>query len=75
MMRQVQLAARVDSRLKAAVESYCESRGLKMGKFIETAILDKLEELQDIEDVKHIRHEPTRPLSEVVKELKLGGLL
>ena len=71
----VQLATRIDGRIKAAVEKYCEARGLKMNRFIEEALLDKLEELEDAEDIKRIRREPTRPLEEVLDELKKDGLL
>lgn len=46
-----------------------------MNHFIQEALLDRLEELEDIEDLKEIRHEPTRPLSEILKELKLDGKL
>ena len=46
-----------------------------MNRFIEEALLDKLEELEDIEDIKRIRFEPTRPLAEVLKDLKLDGKL
>jgi hypothetical protein len=72
-MRQVQLATRIDSRVKKAVEKLCESRGLKMNRFIEEALLDKLEELEDVEDLKTLLCEPTRPLSEILKDLKLDG--
>ena len=44
-----------------------------MNHFIQEAIIDRLEEFEDIEDLKAIRHEPTRPLSEVLAELKLDG--
>ena len=74
-MAQVQIATRIDSRVKKAVEQLCEARGLKMNRFIEEALLDKLEELEDIDDLKRIRCEPTRPLSEVLKDLKLDGKL
>lgn len=74
-MRKVQLATRVDERVKRAVDFVCASRGLKMNRFVEEALLDKLEELEDIEDLKNIRREPTRPFSEVLKELKLGKKL
>ena len=70
-MALVQLATRVDSRLKRAVEEVCEARGLKMNRFIQDALLDKLEELEDVEDLKAIRFEPTRPWSEVVRDLGL----
>ena len=53
-MALVQLATRIDSRLKRAVEKVCEARGLKMNRFIQDALIDKLE---DIEDLKAIRFE------------------
>ena len=74
-MAQTQLATRVDKRVKQAVEAVCEARGLKMNRFIEDALIDKLEELEDIEDLKAIRCEPTRSLSEVLKDLNLDGKL
>jgi hypothetical protein len=46
-----------------------------MNHFIQEAILDRLGELADVEDLKKIRHETTRPLSEVLAELKLDGSL
>ena len=51
-MSQTQLATRVDERVKRAVEAVCEARGLKMNRFIEEALIDKLEELEDIEELK-----------------------
>ena len=72
-MAQVQLATRIDARVKKALEQVCESRGLKMNRFIEDALIDKLEELEDIEDLKRIRCEPTRPLSAILEDLKLDG--
>jgi len=71
----VQINARIDAELKKALEEYCRSRGIVMNHFIQEAILDRLEELEDAEDLKRIRHEPTRPLSQVLKELKLDGTL
>lgn len=72
-MTRVQMAARIDGRIKKAVSKLCELRGLKMNRFVEEALLDKLEELQDIEDLKTIRREPTRPFEDVLAELKLDG--
>ena len=74
-MRTVQISARIDPALKTAVEEYCRSRGIVMNHFIQEALLDRLEELEDHEDLKKIRHEPTRPLSEILQELKLDGKL
>lgn len=70
-MELAQLATRVDKRVKQAVEEICRARGLKMNRFIEDALIDKLEELEDIEDLKKIRCEPTRPLNEVLRDLSL----
>ena len=75
VVEQVQLATRIDGRVKKAVEKLCESRGLKMNRFIEEALLDKLEELEDVEDLKTLLCEPTRPLSEILKDLKFDGKL
>ncbi|MBP9113144.1 MAG: hypothetical protein KBF88_10070 [Polyangiaceae bacterium] len=74
-MSQTPFSTRVDTRIKAAIEKVCETRGLKIQRFVEDALLDKLEELEDIEDVKRIRFEPTKSLAAVVKKLKLDGKL
>lgn len=74
-MATVQISARVDETLKIALERYCRSRGIVMNHFIQEALLDRLEELEDIEDLQDIRHEPTQPLSEVLKDLRLDGTL
>ena len=72
-METVQISARIDKALKAAIESYCKSRGLIMNHFIQEALLDRLEEMEDIEDLKRIRHDPSRPLVDVLRELDLDG--
>ena len=46
-----------------------------LGPALQEALLDRLEELEDIEDLQHIRREPTRPLAELLAELKLNGTL
>jgi len=74
-MGTVQINARIDERLKKALDEYCRSRGIIMNHFIQEAIFDRLEELEDIEDLKAIRHEPTRPLADVLAELRLDGEL
>ena len=74
-MKQTQLATRINELVKKAVEQVCKTRGLKMNRFIEEALVDKLEELGDIEDLKKIRCEPTKPLSELLRDLKLDGKL
>ena len=69
-MATVQISARINARLKRALDDVCRSRGIVMNHFIQEAILDRLEELEDVDDLKAIRHEPTRPLSEVLAELE-----
>jgi hypothetical protein len=72
-MALAQLATRIDSRVKKAIEKTCKARGLKIGYFVENALIDKLEELDDLEDIKKIRREPTRPLADVIRDLGLDG--
>jgi hypothetical protein len=74
-MASVQLATVVSAKVKKAVEEICKSRGLKMNRFIEEALLDKLEELEDIEDIAVLREESSRPLSAILKDLKADGKL
>ena len=69
-MALVQIATRIDSRLKQAVEEVCTQRGLKIGRFVQDALLDKLEEL---EDLKAIRFEPTKSWTDVLSDLELDG--
>ena len=72
-MDTVQISARINRSLKTAIEGYCKSRGLVMNHFVEEALFDRLEELEDIEELKRIRHESSRPLADVLRELKLDG--
>ncbi len=74
-MAQSQIATRIDSRVKEAIEKTCEERGLKIGRFVEDALIDKLEELVDIEDIKKIRREPTKALADVIQDLGLDGAI
>ena len=74
-MKQEQIATRIDARVKKAVGRVCKARGLKMNRFVEDALLDKLEELEDAEDIKRIRFEPTKRISELIADLKLDGKL
>jgi hypothetical protein len=68
-----QLATKIDENIKAALDAFCEERGLKINKFLEDAILDKLEEFEDVSDLRKLRNESFRPFDEVLKELKANG--
>ena len=70
---QMQLATRIEDKVKKAVEKVCDFRGLKINRFIEDALIDKLEEMADLDDLKRLRREPSRPLSTILKELKSHG--
>jgi len=74
-MKPVQLATKIDEKIKQAMEAVCEQRGLKMNRFLEDAILDKLEELEDIEELQKLRRERKRPFSQLLEELKKSGKL
>lgn len=74
-MSQVQLATKIHKEIKRALVDVCEERGLKINRFIEEAILDKLEEWEDINDIKKLRKESFRPFSQVIQELKTSGKL
>jgi hypothetical protein len=72
-MAQTQIATRIDSRVKKAIDKTCEARGLKISRFVEGTLIDKLEELDDIKDIKKIRRESTRPITDVILDLGLDG--
>ena len=69
-MEQAILTARINKKVKKLADNWCKSQGLVIARFIEEAILDKLEENFDLKEIEILRREPTRPFSEVMKELK-----
>jgi uncharacterized protein (DUF1778 family) len=70
-----QIAVRVDGRLKRAVDEACRARGVKLNRFVQEALMDKLEEIADVEDLPRLRREPTRPLRDLIRDLGLDGEL
>jgi hypothetical protein len=68
-----QIAVRVDGRLKRAVDAACKARGVKITRFVQDALMDKLEEIADVEDLPRLRKEPTRPLRDLIRDLGLDG--
>lgn len=70
-----QIAVRIDGRLKRAVDEACRARGVKLTRFVQEALLDKLEEIADVEDLARLKREPTRPLRDLIRSLGLDGEL
>lgn len=70
-----QLATKIDENIKDALDAFCEERGLKINRFIEDAILDKIEEYEDVSDLKKLRSESFRSFDDVLKDLKKSGKL
>jgi uncharacterized protein (DUF1778 family) len=70
-----QIAVRVDGRLKRAVDEACRARGVKLTRFVQEALLDKLEEIADVEDLPRLKREPSRPLRDLIRSLGLDGEL
>ena len=70
-----QLATKIDEDIKNALDAFCEERGLKINKFLEDAILDKIEEYEDISELRKLRKEKSRPLKDVIADLKASGKL
>ncbi len=74
-MSDAQLATRIDSRIKSALDRICKAKGFKINRFIEEAVLDKLEEMGDYKDLQALRREAFRPLADIIKDLKAHGKL
>ena len=70
-----QLATKIDEDIKNALDAFCDDRGLKINKFLEDAILDKIEEYEDLSDLRKLRKEKSRPLEELISDLKSSGKL
>ena len=70
-----QLATKIDERVKDALDNFCEERGYKINRFVEDAILDKLEEFEDISDLRKLRNESFKDFNVVLSELKKSGKL
>lgn len=74
-MSQKQLATKIDAEVKDSLDKVLERLGMKLGKFVETAILDKLEELEDLSDVAARKSENDSSLNDVIGGLKKSGKL
>lgn len=68
-----QLATKIDERVKKALDDFCEERGIKIGRFIEDAVLDKLEEYEDLSELRKLRRQSFRSFDEVLADLKSDG--
>ena len=70
-----QLATKIDKNIKDALDAFCEEKGLKINRFLEDAILDKIEEYEDLSDLRKLRAESFRSFDDVLKDLKKSGKL
>ncbi len=43
-------AVKMSAEVKKLVQGYCERMGLKQGRFVEMALLEKIERDEDVED-------------------------
>lgn len=68
-----QLATKIDENIKEALDLYCEKHGLKIGRFVEDAILDKLGEYEDLSDLRKLRADSFKDFDAVLKDLKSSG--
>jgi hypothetical protein len=68
-MKEGNLAVVLPMDLKKAVSNHCKEHGLKMKKFVEEALIEKLENTMDIASIAARENEETIPLSEVLKKL------
>ena len=68
-----QLATKIDEKIKDALDLFCEAQGLKINRFVEDAILDKLEEYEDLSDLRKLRNESFKSFSDVIMELEASG--
>jgi len=74
-MAQKQLATKIDAEIKDSLDKVLDRLGIKLGRFIESAILDKLEEIEDLSDLYNRRSESNRSLDQVIEGLKKSGKL
>ncbi|MFH1016640.1 MAG: hypothetical protein V1798_00485 [Pseudomonadota bacterium] len=69
-MKNANLSTTLSAPVKAAVSRYCKSRGLKIGHFIEHALIECLEDQADLQAYEVRKHEDTIPLSRILKSRK-----
>jgi hypothetical protein len=67
--KQIAITARINPKIKKLADAFCASQGLIMSRFIEEAILDKLEEVHDKADIDALKKEPVRSFDQVLKDL------
>lgn len=54
-MATVQLATRINGKIKKMVDMVCKKEGYKIANFVEAALLDRLEEMEDIAEISMIK--------------------
>ena len=59
-------AVKMSAAVKELVKRYCDQKGLKQGRFVEMALLEKIEREEDIEDAfefERLRDEEKKAVS------------
>lgn len=74
MHKQAQLGTRIDAKVKRAVDAACRARGIKMGRFVEDALVGRLEEIADGDEIERLKREPSRPAADVFRDLGIDGV-
>lgn len=69
MTERVRLGARIDSDVRIRVVEHCAARGLNMGRFVQQALLDRMEQDLAAEAAAPPPAEPSRPLDVATEEL------
>ena len=65
----VAITHRIDAKLKAALDSFCEKHGLKQQAVVTSAIATWLEDAEDIEQIEARRDGPWIDWEDVKKDL------
>ena len=71
-MKNTQIVARIQEPVRKAMAHYCKESGTKIARFIELAIIEKLESLEDVRDIRKAKNDSVRSFESFVRELKLG---
>lgn len=67
--KSVNISTQISDKAKKALNLFCKKRGIKIGRFIENAIIEKLEDEIDMAEYEERKNEERMSLDEVIKAL------